>query len=438
MTVGDPRALLQQLFQTALATADPAEAIPAHLPRALAHWNRRGRAVVVGAGKAAASMAKALEDNWEAVTGTSASKLEGLVVTRYDHALPCRHIEVVEASHPVPDAAGRRAAECILETVQGLTPDDLVLCLISGGGSALLALPAPGLTLEHKQQVSRALLASGADIGQMNCVRKHLSAIKGGRLAAAAAPARVVTLLISDVPGDDPAVIASGPTLADPTTFADARDILKSYGIKPPPAVRVHLDSALDETPKPGDPKLAKAETFVIGAPQAALESAAEAARAAGVTPLILGDSIEGEAREVARVMAGIAQQSVHHGQPAAPPCVLLSGGETTVTLRGKGRGGRNVEFLLALAVALDGQPQVHAIACDTDGIDGTEDNAGAIIGPDSLAKARAKGIDPRERLADNDGYGFFSALGDLVTTGPTLTNVNDFRAILVLSPAAA
>ncbi|MCG8356046.1 MAG: glycerate kinase [Kiloniellales bacterium] len=425
--------LLRAFFDAGLAAADPAKAIPKYLPSALEGWSRRGRAVVVGAGKAAASMARALEDNWQAMTGTRIEKLEGLVVTRYEHGLACRRIEVVEASHPVPDAAGRRAAECILERVQGLTPDDLVLCLISGGGSALLALPAPGLTLEHKQAVNKALLASGADISQMNCVRKHLSSIKGGRLAAAAAPARVVTLLISDVPGDEPAVIASGPTVADPTTFAEARAILESHGIDAPPPVRVHLESALDETPKPGDPRLARARTLMIGRPQASLEAAAARAEAAGITPVILGDSIEGEAREVARVLAGIALQSRRHGQPAAPPCVLLSGGETTVTLRGKGRGGRNVEFLLALAVALQGAPEIYAIACDTDGIDGTEDNAGAIVRPDSLTRARAQGIDPRARLADNDGYGFFSALGDLVMTGPTLTNVNDFRAILVM-----
>ncbi len=310
-----------------------------------------------------------------------------------------------------------------------------MICLISGGGSALLTLPAPGLTLAHKQDVNRALLRSGADITQMNCVRKHLSAIKGGRLAAAAAPARVVTLIISDVPGDDPASIASGPTVPDPTSFADARAILARYGIEPPGPVRAHLEAAAEETPKPGDARLARAETRLIARPQDSLEAAASRAQAAGVAPLILGDAIEGEAREVARVMAAIARQVARHGQPAAAPCVLLSGGETTVTVTGQGRGGRNAEFLLALAIALDRAPGIFALACDTDGIDGSEDNAGARIAPDSLTRAQTAGLDAGARLADNDGYGFFAALGDLVVTGPTLTNVNDFRAILVLPP---
>jgi hydroxypyruvate reductase len=421
MTADQPRALLRALFDAALAAADPRQAVPRHLPPAPA-----GRTLVVGAGKAAAAMAKAVEDSWQ-------GPLDGLVVTRYGHAVDCRKIDVVEAAHPVPDAAGRRAAERILERVQGLAPEDLVLCLISGGGSALLALPAPGLALEDKQAVARALLACGADIAEMNCVRKHLSAVKGGRLAAAAAPAAVVTLAISDVPGDDPAVIASGPAVPDPTTFDEARAILEKYAIEPPPAVARHLAAAAEETPKPGDPRLAGVDFRLIARPQDALEAAAAAAKAVGIAPLILGDSIEGEAREVARVMAGIATQATHHGQPARPPCVLLSGGETTVTLRGQGRGGRNAEFLLALTLALNGQPGVHAIACDTDGIDGSEDNAGALIGPDTLARAAASGLDAKARLADNDAYGLFAALGDLVVTGPTLTNVNDFRAVLVL-----
>ena len=419
-----PKDLLLSLFQAALASADPARVVPSHLPKP-----PKGRTIVIGAGKAAASMARAVERHWAGPP----ERLEGLVVTRYGHAVPCQRIEVVEAAHPVPDAAGRDGARRMLDLVQGLTADDLVLCLISGGGSALLSLPAPGLSLEDKQAVNRALLSCGADIGQMNCVRKHLSAIKGGRLAAAAAPARVVSLLISDVPGNDPATIASGPTVADPTSFADAREILARYGIDPPPAVSKHLEAAQDETPKPGDPRLSKAEATLISSPQEALEAAAAAARAAGVTPVILGDAIEGEAREVAKVMAGIAHQISRHGQPAAAPCVLLSGGETTVTLRGKGRGGRNLEFLLALGVALNGAPGILALACDTDGIDGTEDNAGAVLGPESLTRARALGRDAKTMLADNDGYGFFAALGDLVVTGPTLTNVNDFRAILVL-----
>ncbi len=421
MTFDDPRVLLRALFDAALTAADPCETLPRHLPPP-----PTGRTVVVGAGKAAAAMARAVEDNWP-------GPLEGLVVTRYGHAVECRMIEVVEAAHPVPDAAGRRAAERILEQARGLAPEDLLLCLISGGGSALLALPAPGLSLEDKQAVARALLACGADIAEMNCVRKHLSAVKGGRLAAAAAPAPVVTLAISDVPGDGPPVIASGPTVPDPTTFAEARAILEKYAIKPPPAVARHLAAAAEETPKPGDPRLAGAGFRLIARPQDALEAAARAAEAAGVAPVILGDSIEGEAREVARVMAGIARQAANHSQPAPPPCVLLSGGETTVTLRGQGRGGRNAEFMLALALALDGRAGIHAIACDTDGIDGSEDNAGALIGPDTLARAAAHGLDAKARLADNDAYGLFEALGDLIVTGPTLTNVNDFRAVLVL-----
>ncbi len=424
-TLSDPAALLRELFDAALGAADPKLAVPPHLPPR-GSSPPRGRTLVIGAGKAAATMARAVETHWH-------GPLEGLVVTRYGHAVPCETIEVVEAAHPVPDEAGRAAAERILGMVQDLSEDDLVICLISGGGSALLALPAPGLTLAHKQDINRALLRSGADIIQMNCVRKHLSAIKGGRLAAAAAPAKVVTLIVSDVPGDDPASIASGPTVPDPTSFADARAILDSFGIDPPGPVRDHLAAAAEETPKPGDPRLARIETRLIARPQASLEAAAAHARAAGIAPVILGDAIEGEAREVARVMAGIARQAARHGQPAAAPCVLLSGGETTVTVTGRGRGGRNAEFLLALAIALDGAPGTFALACDTDGIDGSEDNAGASIAPDTLLRAQAAGLDARLLLADNDGYGFFASLGDLIMTGPTLTNVNDFRAILVL-----
>ncbi len=415
-----PRELLQELFEAAVNAASPAHCLPAHLPEP-----PRGRTVVVGAGKAAASMARAVEAHW-------AGPLSGLVVTRYGHGLPLQRIELVEAAHPVPDAAGRAAARRILDRVQGLSADDLVLCLISGGGSALLALPAQGLSLEDTQAVNKALLRCGANITEMNCVRKHLSAIKGGRLAAAAAPAQVVSLLISDVPGDDPAVIASGPTVADPTTFRDALTILEKYGIEAPRVVHEHLRRAHEETPKPGDPRLARARTVMLATAQDALEAAAAMAAAAGYRPVILGNSIEGEARDVALVHAGIAHQVAGHGQPAAAPCVLLSGGETTVTVRGQGRGGRNLEFLLALAVALKGHARIHAIACDTDGIDGTEDNAGAILTPDSLARAERAGLNARERLADNDGYGFFAALNDLVITGPTLTNVNDFRAIVI------
>ena len=417
----NPRVFLNDLFAAALAVADPARSLAAHLPVRPA-----GRTVVVGAGKAAAAMAAAVEAAWE-------GPVEGLVVTRYGHGTATRSIEVVEASHPVPDAAGRAAAARILALAEGLGEGDLLLALMSGGGSALLSLPAEGVTLEEKQAVNSALLRSGAPIDEMNCLRKHLSAIKGGRLAAAAHPAKVVTLAISDVPHDSPTAIASGPTVADPTTYADARAIVAKYGLDLPASLRHRLEAAADETPKPGDPRLASAEYRLIATPQMALEAAAAVARTAGVAPLILGDSLEGEAREVAQVMAGIANQVRRHGQPAQPPCLLLSGGETTVTLRGKGRGGRNAEFLLALAVALDGLPGVSAIACDTDGIDGSEDNAGALVLPDTLARAASLGVDAKARLADNDGYGFFAALDDLVVTGPTLTNVNDFRAVLVV-----
>ncbi|QCG92542.1 glycerate kinase [Azospirillum sp. TSA2s] len=419
-TATNADALLHDLFQAALTAVTAETRLPAALPQP-----PKGRTVVIGAGKAAAAMAKTVEDNWP-------GPLTGLVVTRYDHDLPTERIEVVQASHPVPDAAGQEAARRIVEMVQGLTADDLVLCLISGGGSALLALPAPGITLEDKRAVAKALLKSGADIGEMNCVRKHLSAVKGGRLAAMAHPARVVSLLVSDVPGDDPSVIASGPTVPDPTSFADARAILAKYGITPPPAVAAFLEAAGDETPKPGDPRLSGAETTIIATPQDALEAAAALARDRGYSPVILGDAIEGESREVAKVHAGIARQVARHGQPAPVPAVILSGGETTVTVRGQGRGGRNVEFLLALAVALDGQPGIWAAAFDTDGIDGTEDNAGAILRPDTLKRAEEMGLDAKAFLANNDGYSFFKALGDLVVTGPTRTNVNDFRVIVI------
>jgi glycerate 2-kinase len=332
----------------------------------------------------------------------------------------------------VPDAAGQRAASRILELVQGLGPDDLVLCLISGGGSALLSLPGDGVSLADKQAINRALLRSGAGIHDMNCVRKHLSAIKGGRLAAAAAPAPVVTLVISDVPGDDPSVIASGPTVPDSTTLADASAILARFGIDVPATIRSRLADPTAETPKPGDAAFLHTATHVIATPQASLEAAAAVARAAGFTPLILGDAIEGEAAEVGLVMAGIARQVSLHRQPAPPPCVLISGGETTVTVRGQGRGGRNVEFLLSLAIELAGRDGIFALAGDTDGVDGAEEVAGAIVAPDTIARAVSLGLSPRARLADNDGHGFFEALGDQVITGPTLTNVNDFRAILI------
>jgi glycerate 2-kinase len=414
------REFMRSLFDAAIAAADPLLYVAPHLPK-----RPKGRTIVVGAGKASAAMAQAVERAWD-------GKLDGLVVTRDGYGAKCERIEIVEASHPVPDARGRDAAARILQKVKGLGPDDLVLCLVSGGASALLALPADGIALEDKQSVNRALLRCGATIAEMNCLRKHLSAIKGGRLARAAQPAQLVTLLISDVPGDSPAVIGSGPTVPDPTSYDDARAIVAKYGIDVPKSVRARLDAGADETPKPGDPAFARAETVIVARPQASLEAAAKIARAAGIHPVILGDSLEGEAREVAIVHAGIARQVLNHDQPAAKPALLLSGGETTVTIRGKGRGGRNAEFLLALAVALQAAPGVHAIAGDTDGIDGSEDNAGAIIGPDTLERAARRGIDAKARLADNDAYGFFDALGDLVKTGPTLTNVNDFRAILV------
>ncbi len=414
------RKLLLELFDAAVDAASPARCLPPHLPKP-----PQGRTVVIGAGKAAASMARAVEDHWN-------GPLSGLVITRYGHGVALEQIELVEAAHPVPDAAGREAAGRVLDLVQGLSADDLVLCLISGGGSALLALPADGITLEDKQAINKALLRSGANIGEMNCVRKHLSAIKGGRLAAAASPARVVTLLISDVPGDDPSVIASGPTVADPTSFADALAILHKYGIDEPKAVLEHLRAAENETPKPGDPRLERTETVMLATAQHALEAAAAKAEAAGYRPMILGNSIEGESRDVALVHAGIAQQVAQHGQPAPAPCVLLSGGETTVTVHGTGRGGRDAEFLLALAIALNGHPRIHAIACDTDGIDGTEDNAGGMLTPDTLKRAGQLGLSAKARLADNDGYGFFAALDDLVITGPTRTNVNDLRVILI------
>jgi glycerate 2-kinase len=415
-----PRDLLKAMFDAAVGAASPALRVPLFLPP-----RPRGRVIAVGAGKASAAMAKALENHWD-------GPLTGLVVTRYGHAVPCDRIEIIEAAHPVPDARGREAARRILEMVQGLGPDDLVIALISGGGSALLSLPADGLTFEDKQAINAALLKSGAPIGEMNCVRKHLSAIKGGRLAAAAFPARVVTLVISDVPGDDPSAIASGPTVADRTTFEEARAILRKYGITSPAAVIEHLERGADETPKPGDPRLARAEMVMIATPQMSLEAAAEIAEKAGVTPLILGDAIEGEAREVGKVMAGIARQVALRGQPAKAPCVLISGGETTVTIKGNGRGGRNVEFLLSLAVELDGLPGVFAVAGDTDGVDGAEEIAGALVTPDTLARAAAKAVNAKERLADNDGHRFFTAIEDEIVTGPTLTNVNDFRAILI------
>ncbi|MFF8801595.1 MULTISPECIES: glycerate kinase [unclassified Methylobacterium] len=417
----EPGDILRRLFAAAVAAADPAVSLARHLPAP-----PRGRTVVVGAGKAAASMARAVEAAWP-------GDLSGLVVTRYGHAAPTTRIAVIEAAHPVPDAAGEAASQRILNMVAGLTPDDLVIALISGGGSALLSLPAPGLTLADKQEVNRALLRSGAGIDEMNCVRRHLSAIKGGRLAAACAPAEVVTLLISDIPGDDPLDIASGPTIPDPTSCAEALAILARYRIAIPSSVRAHLETGAGESVKPGDERLGTPNLRMIATPLMALEAAAALATRAGITPLILGDAIVGEAREVGRVMAGIAKSVAAHGRPLAAPCVLLSGGETTVTVRGSGRGGRNVEFLLALCAELAGHPRIHALAGDTDGVDGLEEIAGAILTPDTPARAAALGLSLRASLDRNDGHGFFEALGDGVVTGPTLTNVNDFRAILIV-----
>ncbi|HSN64388.1 MAG TPA: glycerate kinase [Azonexus sp.] len=416
----NPRDFLRRLFDAAIAAADPALCVPPHLPP-----DDGGRLIVIGAGKASAAMARAVEDHWS-------GPLDGLVVTRYGHGVPCQRIEIVEAAHPVPDAAGEAAAARILGKISGLTATDRVLALISGGGSALLAAPAAGITLAEKRAITTALLRSGASIGEMNCVRKHLSAIKGGRLAAAAWPAPVLTLAISDVPGDDPAVIASGPTVADPTTAVDALKVLDFHGIAIPDALRARLASGALETPKPGDPRLAKSEFRLVASPRQMLEAAAAEASRLGVTPLVLGDAIEGESREVGKALASMAISCGRHGFPAKKPCVLLSGGETTVTLKGSGRGGRNTEFLLGLALALDGMPGIHALAADTDGIDGSEDNAGAFVGPDTLARARKLGVDPRQRLAGNDAWGFFAALDDLLVTGPTRTNVNDFRALSI------
>ena len=424
-----PRAFLRTLYDAAVARALPAENTAAFLPPP-----PKGRTVVLGAGKAGGAMAAAVDALWP-----KGAPLSGLVVTRYDHVPPAYRaapgrIEVVEAAHPVPDDAGRRAAQRIAELAQGLTKDDLVLCLISGGGSALLAMPAAGITLEEKQAVNKALLKSGAAIDEMNCVRKHLSAIKGGRLAALCAPAQVVTLLISDVPGDAPEVIASGPTVADSTTCADALKILQRYDIAIPAAARAGLESGALESPKPGDALFAGHAVHMIATPQQSLEAAATVARVAGLQAHILSDEIEGESHVVGRVHAALARSVARRGAPFARPCVILSGGETTVTVKSKGgRGGRATEFLMGAAIALQGEPGVYVLAADTDGIDGVEDNAGAIVTPDTLARAQAQGLKAQEFLDRNDAYNFFKPLGDLVVPGPTFTNVNDFRALLVL-----
>mgnify|MGYP001821584603 CR=1 FL=1 len=415
-----PDELLKAMFQAGVDAALPSLCVPPHLPDRPA-----GRTVIIGAGKASGAMAKALEDSWSGA-------LDGVVVTRYGYRLPTERLEVVEAAHPVPDAAGREAAQRVFKAVQGLTEDDLVVALISGGGSALLAAPAAGISLEDKQAVNKALLASGATISEMNTVRKHLSAIKGGRLAQAAYPAKVVALMISDVPGDDASIIASGPTVPDPSTNADAIAIVEKYRIDLPANVRRVLET-IDETPKPGDKCFDRVENVMIATPQASLEAAAAVARKAGITPVILGDSIEGESRDVGLVHAGIARQCALRGQPAEPPCVLISGGETTVTIKSPGgKGGPNTDFLLSMAIALDGAPNIYALAGDTDGVDGSEDNAGALVYPDTLKRAEAVGISAKAHQAKNDPYTFFQGIGDLLETGPTMTNVNDLRLVLI------
>jgi len=427
----DPRGFLRALYDAAVQRALPLHNTAPYLPPP---DPKRGRTIVLGAGKAGGAMAQAVDALWP-----QDQPLSGLVVTRYDHVPPAYkanpgRIEVVEAAHPVPDAAGREAAQRILELTQGLSKDDLVLCLISGGASAPLSLPAPGLSLDDKRAINKALLESGAAIDEMNCVRKHLSAIKGGRLAAACAPARVVTLLISDVPGDAPEVIGSGPTVPDPTSCADALAILRRYGIEIPAAARAGLDSGAFETPKPGDPRFAGHPVHMIATPQQSLEAAAELARRAGIAAHILSDEIEGESREVGKVHAALARAVARRGEPFARPCVILSGGETTVTVKAKGgRGGRATEFLLGCAIALQREPGVWVLAGDTDGIDGVEDNAGAVVAPDTLQRAAALGLKAQDFLDRNDAYNFFAPLGDLVVPGPTFTNVNDFRALLVL-----
>lgn len=419
------RELLVEMFAAAVASAQPDLCVPRYLPNIA---GVKGRVIVIGAGKASAAMAQAVEFAWR----NHLVRVSGLVVTRYGYGAPCNRIEIIEASHPVPDAAGETAARRMLEMVRGLSADDLVVCLISGGGSALLPCPIDGLSLGVKQSINRSLLASGASISEMNCVRRHLSSIKGGRLAAACYPAKVVSLLISDVPGDRLIDIASGPTVADPTTCRDALEVVERYGIELPPRARQLLESGAGESIKPGDPRLLGVENRIIAAPQIALEAAADVARHAGYVPHILGNSLEGEARDVGKALAGIAAQVATHGQPFRAPCVLLSGGETTVTLRGKGRGGRNVEYLLSQALALDGRRRVHAIAADTDGVDGVEEIAGATIHPSTLDRAWQAGMNPSQQLLANNAHDFFQKLGDSVITGPTRTNVNDFRALLI------
>ena len=422
----DPKQLLTQSFQAAVAAADPLKILPGHLPRPPSG----GRTLVIGAGKAAASMALAVEQHWP-----QDAALEGLVITRYRHGLPTRRLKVIEAGHPVPDETGESAAKEILQRVRGLAPSDLLLALISGGGSALFSLPVEAVGMEALKATTRELLRSGAPIQDINTVRKHLSAIQGGRLAAAC-KAPVLALIISDVTGDDPTHIASGPCAPDPTTYRDALEVLRRYGVNAAPAVREHLERGAggeaSETPKPGDRTFARVENRVIATARQALHAAQEFFHVHRIQTMNLGDSVTGEASEVAKVYAALARQIAQHADPMKPPVALISGGECTVTVRGNGRGGRCTEFLLSLGIDLAGNPNVYAIACDTDGIDGSEDNAGAVLLPESLMRGARLGLDARKLLADNDGYGFFSRLEDLVVTGPTRTNVNDYRAILI------
>ncbi len=417
----NPEVFLRELFDAAVAAADPLKCVPPHLPEP-----PKGRTVVLGAGKASAAMAKAVEGNWP-------GELSGLVITRYGFAVPCSRIEIIEAAHPVPDSAGLEATRRIIDLANGLGSNDLCIALISGGASSLLTCPVDGLTLEDKQDVNRALLRSGADISEMNAVRKHLSAIKGGRLAEAIAPARLVTLLISDVVGDLPAVIGSGPTVPDETTFADALAVIEKYDIDLPGAIASHLANAASETPKPGHPVFENTSTVLAGLPKASLAAAAKVAFDAGLEVIDLGDRLEGETRDIACEHAALALDIRNGNGRVSAPAILLSGGETTVTLNGNGRGGPNGEYALAMSLALDGAKGIYTLSCDTDGIDGSEDNAGAFISPDTLGRADEAGIDAKTFLQNNDSYGFFEAVGGLVVTGPTCTNVNDFRAVLVL-----
>lgn len=420
MTI-EARKLLTDMFDAAVRAAQPDCCIEAFLPSP-----PTGRTIVVGAGKASAAMARALEERWP-------GKLTGLVVTRYGYGVPCDRIDIVEAAHPVPDEAGINAARDMLRLVSGLTPEDLVICLISGGASSLLPLPLAPMTLEDKREINAALLKSGATIAEMNCVRRHLSAIKGGRLAVACQPAKLLTLAISDIPGDALEDIGSGPTVPDSSTCEDALAVVKRYGIPLPDVAVALLTEGAGESIKADHAAMRHLDAHVITAPQVALEAAAEVAREAGLACHILSDRIEGEARDVGTVMAGLSLQVSRRSQPFEMPCVLLSGGETTVSVRGNGRGGRNVEFLLSLGIALEGAPGIYAIACDTDGVDGLEDIAGAFLTPDSLRRAWQAGVNPQASLDANDGHGFFGGLGDSIVCGPTLTNVNDFRAILIL-----